>query len=257
MSGQIVYPRIGNDLRDLLIQDIQRAGSREEARRMLDFRLSGLNFRYPSLHQVDRRTSPEMLAELCVPIRDRVRELISNHDTGYGLDIGVKFDSSVATVLHQSLPMTQSQANDPALWATINTAILGDLLFWRWADGLGQISSDRYDELPQNLARSAFSRLWHRVNIFGPEIVSRFEGEVLDQILERPTIREDATLAKAIIRAVADALDSGQIENVQVRNTSVQLAKRMLRCFASVRPITLSVEAKESLVAVELVNLLR
>jgi hypothetical protein len=197
---------------------------------------------------VEKRLSVRDLLILAQPIREAVFEVVNGADAGYGDRAGVEFDAQFSLAFHENFPLSISQVADVEIWGVINTLVFGDLMVWRWRDRNGSINPDRYNEIASNVARSAFSRLWHRVQIFGPEFSGRFSGEILDQILERPSLREDSDLARALLSEIDIRISKGDIGVAQARKATVLLSKLLLRRFATVESLTLTREMKTELV---------
>lgn len=209
-------------------------------------------FGYPPIHNVDARVTIYDLAELFAPVREAVEQIVAdNPGGGYRVPVGTEFDKVVSQTLHQCLPISYSQASDRRVWWLVNTVILGDLLMWRWQDKSLQVGEDRFIEKPSTLARSAFSRLWWRAEIFDANHIEDFRGDHLDQILERPRLRQDREIANQILQTISDFRNSDAISDNQVLTVILAVLKRLLRRFAIVNSMSLDSVAKKELVVFE------
>jgi hypothetical protein len=179
-----------------------------------------------------------------------VQPIANRAPSGFKQASGTEFDTVFTTAIGQHLDITPAQSADARVWWLMNSLVFGDYLIWRWRSDSG-ITEDRYREIPANVGRCAFSRLWRRSRIFDPAYLAKFGGEAIDQILERPRLRDDHEIANLILENVGALIDRADLKGNEAQSAIVSLSKRLLRRFAVVNSISLTSKVKANLVRQE------
>lgn len=104
-----------------------------------------------------------------------------------------KFEGRCARLLYERLPMTPHEASHEEVWSYLTCCWLLDVAFWRF----GADADER--RFIGNVNRNTFRRMWWRAEVLGPEVdLDRLGEDELVNIMERPTIAGDRTLARLV-----------------------------------------------------------
>lgn len=195
MTSVLLLPRL-NELGVMKIIDDAKGGtpSINEALDALEANSSFLWFA-PS----GGSTSPETAAEIA---RD-IREIARKHGFPSSSDQKVRseFDTEVAIRLGDHEALSTGEALRDDVWAFLSSALLPDVVSWRFAD--------RNPERFRGGVRNAFQRLWIRGSTLDLgedasnrwQLVEALSEDAMVQIFERASLSADRNLAQAIAAA--------------------------------------------------------
>lgn len=256
MMSNLVIPRISEEKYRDLVRMLKLSPVGATIDEIFGLELNDLQYSYPPLHNTENRKTIVEFAEMLAPVRLDIQTAISASLSGLGNEFGVEFDTAFSMSINKNLEISTAQAADKRIWWLINSVVFGDLLVWRWRSSSGEISGDRYQENLGQIGRGAFSRLWRRRQIFDELLLAKFKGEAIDQILERPKLRDDHEIANLILANIARCMEEGAVQQQGAQRAVVALSKRLLRRFAVVNSISLSSQVKANLVRDELEQML-
>ncbi|WP_435581336.1 DUF6339 family protein [Amycolatopsis thermoflava] len=141
----------------------------------------------------------------------------------------IRFDRSLARVLHESMEISPAEAAEPDVWTFIACCLLPDVVMWRW--GIG--NEERW--VGQGLVRHAFGRLWWQAHALHTRTADGHDysllaqlGEAdLNQVFERRSMGGNPSLARALVQELS-ALDVGGLP-VSRRDIVRDVTKRVRR----------------------------
>ena len=128
-----------------------------------------------------------------------------------------QFDVVMARTLHNQVPIDPGEASRPEVWSFLTCVLLPDVARWRFPD-----TTD-----PARFVggvRNTFQRLWWRAHLLATpqseepyRVLEQLLEDQLVSIMERPNVRANAVLARAIANSMVDLrqrLPQGQVEAV-------------------------------------------
>ena len=128
-----------------------------------------------------------------------------------------EFDLAVAEALYRSLPIEAGEASRVDVWSFLTCVVLPDMARWRYPDT---------EDVSRFIGgvRNTFQRLWWRARVLrDPEatdplwLLRTLNEDQLVQIMERPNLRANVLLGRAIGRAMAGLnakLPRGEVESL-------------------------------------------
>ncbi|MCB5274759.1 hypothetical protein BJG92_02296 [Arthrobacter sp. SO5] len=111
----------------------------------------------------------------------------------------VEFDRSVGPEIHAQMTIMPADASSIDVWNFINTAVVPDVVLWRYGRFNAQakkwsISEDRLFDM----TRTTIGRLWWRVHLLGPELAGKLGEDEVVNLLEKPRIGGYPLLSRAM-----------------------------------------------------------
>lgn len=142
----------------------------------------------------------------------------------------VEFDRSVGPELHAQMTIMPADASSIDVWNFINTAVVPDVVLWRYGRFHTQtkkwnISEDRLFDM----TRTTIGRLWWRVHLLGPELASRLGEDEVVNLLEKPRIGGYPLLSRAMgARLLTFASESNTGRRMELfRDATKRLLRKM------------------------------
>ena len=178
-------------------------------------------------HAAGRRASATDIQRLRNDIVGIAREHGFPRQSQGRRDGGAQFDRAVGETIRKLCPLVPAEAARVDVWNFINVRVLLDVVVWRWGTWRAEenewsVSQDRLFQL----ARTAFGRLWWRVELLGPEAASLLSEDQSVQLMERPRMTGYPPLARAIAdRLIVD--QSGVNKDDLLRVAIRRLGRRM------------------------------
>jgi len=203
----ILYPRIpvgyanerANELRSMTIQDLRTKAAISDAR--VYYAPTG-----------GGRASENHLKNIADSIRELAAE--GGYPSAFQRRPYSEFDSKVAEFLHRTLQITPSEAARLEIWSFFTCILLPDVVRWRFHARSRPTSLERYLGGIRGV-RNTFGRLWWRGEILQIQdtprpyqLVHQLTEDQLVQLMERPGLSGNRTLATAISQAFLSAADS-------------------------------------------------
>lgn len=132
------------------------------------------------------------------------------------------WEAKSARVIHAQLRMTPHEASQEEVWSYLTVCWLLDVAIWRFG---ADASVDRF---VGHLNRNTFRRMWWRAEVLGPEVeLAKLGEDELVNIMERPTLFSDRTLARAIaLEMIERATHEMVVERMRLMR---EATKRLLR----------------------------
>ncbi|MGO4189039.1 hypothetical protein [Pseudarthrobacter sp. TAF60_1] len=111
----------------------------------------------------------------------------------------VEFDRSVGPEVHAQMAIMPADASSIDVWNFINTAVVPDIVLWRYGRFHTQtkkwvISEDRLFDM----IRTTIGRLWWRVHLLGPDLARKLGEDEVVNLLEKPRIGGYPLLSRAM-----------------------------------------------------------
>lgn len=158
-----------------------------------------LEFETANFYHVGQRATRQNLETLRTAVLKVARDHGFPHQGRARRDSGTAFDRAVATTIRELCPIAPAEAARTDVWNFINLRVLLDVLVWRWgaweADaGTWSVSHDRLFQP----ARTAFGRLWWRVELMGGGPTATMSEDQSVQLMERTRIAGYRPLVDAI-----------------------------------------------------------
>lgn len=159
-------------------------------------------------------------------IRDSVAALAGEHGFPRDQRRLVDFDGRCALLLHEQLQLSPHEASHEEVWSYLSCCWLLDVAVWRF----GSDADER--RFLGNVNRNTFRRLWWRAHILGTGGETPFHGlgeDELVNIMERPTISGNPSLARAIVSAFAERLAADESLSGHRMHLMRDVMKRLVR----------------------------
>lgn len=142
----------------------------------------------------------------------------------------VEFDRTVGPEIHAQMAIMPSDASSIDVWNFVNTAVVPDVVLWRYGrfnvqNKKWNISEDRLFDM----TRTTMGRLWWRVHLLGPELASRLGEDEVVNLLEKPRIGGYPLLSRAMgerLLAFADESSTGRRMEL-FRDATKRLVRKM------------------------------
>lgn len=142
----------------------------------------------------------------------------------------VEFDRSVGPELHTQMTIVPADASSIDVWNFINTAVVPDVVLWRYGRFNTQkkkwnISEDRLFDM----TRTTIGRLWWRVHLLGAELARRLGEDEVVNLLEKPRIGGYPPLSRAMgARLLTFASESNTGRRMELfRDATKRLLRKM------------------------------
>ncbi|QNE13805.1 hypothetical protein FYJ92_04565 [Pseudarthrobacter sp. NBSH8] len=142
----------------------------------------------------------------------------------------VEFDRSVGPEVHAQMTIMPADASSIDVWNFINTAVVPDVVLWRYGRFHTQskkwnISEDRLFDM----TRTTIGRLWWRVHLLGPELARKLGEDEVVNLLEKPRIGGYPVLSRAMGgRLLAFASESNTGRRMELfRDATKRLLRKM------------------------------
>lgn len=142
----------------------------------------------------------------------------------------VEFDRTVGPEIHAQMAIMPSDASSIDVWNFVNTAVVPDVVLWRYGrfdvqNKKWNISEDRLFDM----TRTTVGRLWWRVHLLGPELASRLGEDEVVNLLEKPRIGGYPLLSRAMgERLLAFAAESSTGRRMELfRDATKRLVRKM------------------------------
>jgi hypothetical protein len=142
----------------------------------------------------------------------------------------VEFDRSVGPEVHGQMAIMPADASAIDVWNFINTAVVPDIVLWRYGrfnvqNKKWNISEDRLFDM----TRTTIGRLWWRVHLLGPELAGRLGEDEVVNLLEKPRIGGYPLLSRAMGgRLLAFASESNTGRRMELfRDATKRLLRKM------------------------------
>lgn len=142
----------------------------------------------------------------------------------------VDFDRAVGPEIHAQMAIMPSDASSIDVWNFINTAVVPDVVLWRYGrfnvqNKKWNISEDRLFDM----TRTTMGRLWWRVHLLGPELASQLGEDEVVNLLEKPRIGGYPLLARVMgERLIAFAAESNTGRRMELfRDATKRLVRKM------------------------------
>ncbi|GAB16199.1 hypothetical protein ARGLB_113_00550 [Arthrobacter globiformis NBRC 12137] len=142
----------------------------------------------------------------------------------------VEFDRSVGPEIHAQMAILPADASSIDVWNFINTAVVPDVVLWRYGRFNSQnkkwsISEERLFDM----TRTTIGRLWWRVHLLGVELAGKLGEDEVVNLLEKPRIGGYPLLSRALgNRLLAFASESNMSRRmVLFRDVTKRLLRRM------------------------------
>lgn len=142
----------------------------------------------------------------------------------------VEFDRSVGPEVHAQMAIMPADASAIDVWNFINTAVVPDIVLWRYGrfnvqNKKWNISEDRLFDM----TRTTIGRLWWRVHLLGPELAGRLGEDEVVNLLEKPRIGGYPLLSRAMgahLLAFASEANTGRRMEL-FRDATKRLLRKM------------------------------
>lgn len=142
----------------------------------------------------------------------------------------VEFDRSVGPEVHAQMAIMPADASAIDVWNFINTAVVPDIVLWRYGrfnvqNKKWNISEDRLFDM----TRTTIGRLWWRVHLLGPELAGRLGEDEVVNLLEKPRIGGYPLLSRAMgahLLAFASEANTGRRMEL-FRDATKRLVRKM------------------------------
>lgn len=165
-----------------------------------------------------------------------------------------RFDGLSASILHNTMGISASEASQQGVWAFMSTILLPDIVRWRFPGSLETgTTPERFLGGTRGI-RNTLGRVWWRAFILQQpglpdpyQFISELGEDELVQIMERPNLAGNAALARQICRSLLEA--SYYQQNIPRSELLRDAMKRLRRLLPLV-----SFEAIDSAELVTLVN---
>lgn len=142
----------------------------------------------------------------------------------------VEFDRSVGPEVHAHMTIMPADASSIDVWNFINTAVVPDIVLWRYGrfnvqNKKWNISEDRLFDM----TRTTIGRLWWRVQLLGPELAGRLGEDEVVNLLEKPRIGGYPLLSRAMgAHLLAFASDANTGRRMELfRDATKRLLRKM------------------------------
>lgn len=142
----------------------------------------------------------------------------------------VEFDRSVGPEVHAQMTIMPADASSIDVWNFINTAVVPDVVLWRYGRFHTQtkkwiISEDRLFDM----TRTTIGRLWWRVHLLGPELARKLGEDEVVNLLEKPRIGGYPLLSRAMgARLLTFASESNTGRRMELfRDATKRLLRKM------------------------------
>ncbi|MBT2548087.1 hypothetical protein [Arthrobacter sp. ISL-65] len=142
----------------------------------------------------------------------------------------VEFDRSVGPEVHAQMTIMPADASSIDVWNFINTAVVPDVVLWRYGKFNSQgkkwsISEDRLFDM----TRTTIGRLWWRVHLLGVELAGRLGEDEVVNLLEKPRIGGYPMLSRALgTRLLTFSSESNTTRRMELfRDVTKRLIRKM------------------------------
>ena len=142
----------------------------------------------------------------------------------------VEFDRSVGPEVHAQMTIMPADASSIDVWNFINTAVVPDVVLWRYGRFHTQtkkwiISEDRLFDM----TRTTIGRLWWRAHLLGPELARKLGEDEAVNLLEKPRIGGYPLLSRAMgTRLLTFASESNTGRRMELfRDATKRLLRKM------------------------------
>lgn len=142
----------------------------------------------------------------------------------------VEFDRSVGPEVHAQMAIMPADASSIDVWNFINTAVVPDVVLWRYGRFHTQtkkwvISEDRLFDM----IRTTIGRLWWRVHLLGPDLARKLGEDEVVNLLEKPRIGGYPLLSRAMgARLLTFASESNTGRRMELfRDATKRLLRKM------------------------------
>lgn len=222
--------------------DELRSQSFSEIVEALDFDVTAANY-YPLAR---RRAGSTELLNLRIKVVQAATEF--GFPSKVSNKVLVEFDRNIGPEIHAQMAIMPADASSIDVWNFINTAVLPDIVLWRY--GQFSVESKRWvvsEDRLFDMIRTTFGRLWWRVHLLGPELAAELGEDEVVNLLEKPRIGGYPVLARAMGRHFLEfAAESKTGRRMELFRDAT---KRLLRKMAVQSVFVMSAEEIDAFVA--------